>query len=268
LTGSSTSIPTAPAGAPTGLARRAVVIRAILHALFVGQLKAGDRLVEEELALVLGVSRTPVREALGELASMRLISLRPNQGAVVRPFGEAQLRELYHIRRLLESEAARLAAHRLDPHTLSEMVDRMQHLLEAPPAVADSVQWSDEALQVDHDFHDLISEGSGSERLASEIARLRELADFLRETIGNTRGAQRVALTEHLEIADRLLARDGPGSAAAMAGHIQRGTETAVATLIEMAAQRDDTTPAVIMRGDRRRHRPTQSVHGAGAATT
>ena len=237
---------------PADYPRRGSIVKAILRGIFTGQLKGGDRLVEEELATTLGVSRTPIREALGALAGIGLIELKANRGAIVRPFGERQLRELYHLRQLLESEAARLAATRLDPVALNDIVARMRELLETAPADSQAAAWSDAALAIDHEFHDLISDGSGSERLASDIARLRELADFLRETIGNTRGALRVAMDEHLFIAQQLLARDGPGSAAAMAGHIERGTETAVATLLEMMSRPEAATPVVMIQGDKR----------------
>jgi DNA-binding GntR family transcriptional regulator len=237
------------------------VANVILRGIFTGQLRGGDRLVEEELAATLGVSRTPVREALAALAAIGLVEIKANRGAVVRPFGERQLRELYHLRQLLESEAARLAAERLELVRLVAIADRMRHLLR-PDVANDTDAWAEAALALDHEFHDLIAEGSGSERLAGEIARLRELADFLRETVGNTQGAQRTALTEHLDIADRLLARDPAGAADSMGGHIRRGTETAVATLLAMA-RRTDVTPTVMVTGDKRRNRPRRRTSPA-----
>src|SRR5947208_11593481 len=67
--------------------RRGWVVKAILSSIFTGEFRGGDRLVEEELAVTIGVSRTPVREALGELAGIGVIELRPNHGAIVCPFG-------------------------------------------------------------------------------------------------------------------------------------------------------------------------------------
>src|ERR1041385_1530926 len=84
---------------------RGQIVRQLLESIFTGEIPGGARLVEEELADKLGVSRTPVREALGELAGIGVIQLKPNHGAIVRTFGPQQLQEIYHIRRLLESEA-------------------------------------------------------------------------------------------------------------------------------------------------------------------
>ena len=212
--------------------RRGWVAKAILRSIFTGQFKGGDRLVEEELAVTLGVSRTPIREALGELAGIYLISMRPNHGAVVSPWGPKQLRELYHIRRLLESEAARLAAPNIDPAALSKLREEHQHLLHVNPRPP---TWSNDILQLDARFHDLVANSSGSDRLAEEIGRYRDLIDSIRETVRSTH-AQETATAEHTAIIDFLLARDPARAAEAMSGHITRGTESAVASLFNSSA--------------------------------
>jgi DNA-binding GntR family transcriptional regulator len=214
--------------------RRGWVAKAILRSIFTGQFKGGDRLVEEELAVTLGVSRTPIREALGELAGIYLISMRPNHGAVVSPWGPKQVRELYHIRRLLESEAARLAAPKIDLAAVSQLREEHQHLLHVDPRPA---TWSNDILQLDARFHDLVATSSGSERLAEEIFRYRNLIDSIRETIRSA-SAQELALTEHTAIIDCLLARDANRAAEAMSGHITRGTESAVTALFNPARTR------------------------------
>src|SRR4051812_41997001 len=140
--------------------RRAWVVKAILHAIFTGQYQGGDHLVEEEIALSLGVSRTPVREALAELAGIGVIGMKPNQGAIVRTFGPQQIREMYQIRSLLESEASRLAAGRADRAILKHLRDRTQHLLKAPDRPK---SWVTEALAVDSQLHEFISHSAGSE---------------------------------------------------------------------------------------------------------
>src|SRR5688572_11868177 len=124
---------------PHRLARRDRIVKSILHSIFSGEVVGGDRLVEEELALRLGVSRTPIREALRELTAIGVIWLKPNHGAMVRPFGAAQLIEIYQMRRLLEVEAARLACHTINRTTLTQLRDEMQTLLQEPER---SVAWS------------------------------------------------------------------------------------------------------------------------------
>src|SRR4051812_21695281 len=97
-----------------GRTRRGWVVYQLLKSIFSGEFVGGDRLVEEEVAATIGVSRTPVREAFSELVGIGLITMTPNHGAIVRPFGPNQLREMYQIRWLFEPEAARLAADKID----------------------------------------------------------------------------------------------------------------------------------------------------------
>src|SRR5688500_13467728 len=114
--------------APPRSTLRSELVSKILGSIFSGELLGGGRLIEEEVAEKLGVSRTPVREALGELAAIGVIQLRPNHGAVVRPFGPEQLKEIYHVRRILEVEATRMAGQHIDPNAVREIRDETQRL--------------------------------------------------------------------------------------------------------------------------------------------
>ena len=215
--------------------RRGWVVKSILRSIFTGEFRGGDRLVEEELALSIGVSRTPIREALGELAGIRMIELKPNHGAIVLPFGPRQIRELYHVRRVLEAEAARLAASRVDLDELNPLKLEHEDLLHADPRPVD---WSARILVLDQRLHELIARSSGMPRLSEEIDRYRALIESIREAVGNIAHAQDVALVEHLRIIDRLLARDADGAAEAMNRHITRGTEAAVTALFSTSRER------------------------------
>lgn len=103
------TIPT-PLSQPAG---KANVVSGVIHGLLQGRWRGGERLTEEAVAQTFAVSRTPVREGLLELAAMGMVQLRRNCGAVLQPFGPAQLSEIYAVRTLLEVEAARLAAVRI-----------------------------------------------------------------------------------------------------------------------------------------------------------
>jgi DNA-binding GntR family transcriptional regulator len=93
-------------GAAGALPSRTVaVLEAIKHAILVGELKPGRPLVETDLATVLGVSKTPVREALKTLAGAGLVTMHPYKGAVVRTLDDEQARHIYDLRLLLEPEA-------------------------------------------------------------------------------------------------------------------------------------------------------------------
>jgi len=208
--------------------RRIWVAKKILQLIFTGEFKGGDRLIEEEVAERIGVSRTPVREALGELAGVGVISLKPNHGAIVRDFGASQIREIYHIRKLLESEATRMSESKVDRAKLQDIRDKTQQFLNAGSRGPD---WSTEAMALDQQFHELLANSSGSERLAAEIGCYYTLVQSIREAVGNIQNAQDFALIEHTLIIDLLLDNQGQRAAEVMSQHIDRGAEVAAAAI-------------------------------------
>jgi DNA-binding GntR family transcriptional regulator len=98
-----------------------VTVELIREAIFDGRLNPGDRLKEEELAQGLGISRTPVREALLVLQAEGLVVSAPNRGAVVRSYAETEMLDLYDLRSVLEGFAARRAAGNMTDRQLSEL---------------------------------------------------------------------------------------------------------------------------------------------------
>jgi DNA-binding GntR family transcriptional regulator len=203
---------------------RGQLVHKVLTMIFSGELHGGDRLIEEELAEKLGVSRTPIREALGELASIGVVQIRPNHGAVVRPFGPAQLVEIYNVRRILEVEATRLAGQHVDPQSLVAIRARTAELVAKNDR---SPAWAEAALALDQEFHELISRGSGSERLAEEIGKYRNLVVAVGDAVGNKLHAHDQNMSEHTAIIDHLLTKRPEEAAAAMGRHIDRGAATA-----------------------------------------
>jgi DNA-binding GntR family transcriptional regulator len=208
---------------------RGQITKKILRSIFSGEIGGGDRLIEEELAAKLGVSRTPVREALGELAALNLITLKPNHGAVVRPFGPQQLREIYQIRRVLESEAAFHAPQHVDLGTLRRLRERTAGFLSDPSRNAASLY--DDLLDLDQRFHELIASSCGSERLSEEIRRYWTLARSIGEAVGNASHTQDRSLAEHARVMDAILANKPDEASQAMADHLNRGLEAALAAL-------------------------------------
>jgi len=97
------------------------VTRALREAILSGKIRPGDRLLQDELARQLGVSRQPVREALRRLQSEGLVVQTPQRGLLVREFTKADLQENYYLRQLLESEAAQSAAERITSAELQEL---------------------------------------------------------------------------------------------------------------------------------------------------
>src|SRR5947208_16939860 len=110
--------------APVGHSLREQISEQIVEGIVSGRWKPGERIVERRIATELEVSQTPVREALRELESLRLIESAPNKGVRVRNLTAADLEESYPVRAGLEQVAAELAAGRLaeDPSGLEREV--------------------------------------------------------------------------------------------------------------------------------------------------
>lgn len=213
----------------------------ILRGKYVG----GDRLIEQDLAATYGVSRTPIREALGELAAVGLIELRANRGAVVLPFGARELHDIYELRAILEGAATRLACGNISPLRLESMHARLTLL-----ARREDEQWSRRAMALDRRLHDLIAESSGNLRLAREIAAYRGFLQAVRLAVGDHQQARRHGIKHHLDIIESLLANDAEAASNRMIAHIRFTAKLAAETLFPTSALSSASGPSPISTGD------------------
>jgi DNA-binding GntR family transcriptional regulator len=205
-------------------AGKAHVVSGVIQGLLQGRWRGGERLTEAAVAQIFSVSRTPVREAFLELAGMGMIQLRRNCGAVLQPFGPRQLSEIYAVRSLLETEAARLAAERVPPAQLDSLRLEFERLRDE--------NRPDEGWKLDKLLHSTIATHSGNVRLAEEINRYTLLIQTMRETAGRLlSGLQPASINEHLEILDRIGQGDGPGAGAAMRKHLLQAEQSALSAI-------------------------------------
>jgi DNA-binding GntR family transcriptional regulator len=208
--------------------RRAIrhdVVHRLLAEMFGGRLAAGSRLITQALSKRLGISATPLREALVELEAIGMVEISHNRGAVAAPFGPTQLREIYQVRRVLESEAARCACGRIDRGELLSLRKEIQELAERSPKAA---AWLRGVLAADARLHGMIAAACGSPRLAREVGRYALLMQTIGETIGNRHRGQENGLEEHAGIVDALIAGDAEASGLAMGRHIDAAAERAI----------------------------------------
>jgi DNA-binding GntR family transcriptional regulator len=211
-------------------AGKARVVRGVVHDLLKGRWSGGDRLTEVEAAERFKVSRTPVREALLELASMGMVELRRNCGAIFRPFGPEELRDLYAVRSLLEVEAARLAATRMPVEMVESLKVKFEKLRrERRP---------DTGWRLDLELHAAIAAAADNPRLAGEIARYGDLVQTVREAVGETlAGVHSPSLNQHLRILRQIAKRDSDAAADAMRLHLRQAADSAVTALTELRAR-------------------------------
>jgi DNA-binding GntR family transcriptional regulator len=152
-------------GAAGALPSRTVaVLEAIKHAILTGELRPGQALVETDLAEVLGVSKTPVREALKTLAGAGLVTMNPYKGAAVRVVDDEQARHVYDARLLLEPEAlARAVTRGHDWRPAHVALTRADH---APDQAERSL--------ANRDFHRELYAGCGNPLLIKMLDDLRD----------------------------------------------------------------------------------------------
>jgi DNA-binding GntR family transcriptional regulator len=203
----------------------------LLREISDGGLRPGAAMLEPELAARLGVSRTPVREAIGRLAGEGLVCLRRNRRAVVRTLSPDEIRHVYQVRGALESLAAREAAGRLtaeDLRTLRASAAEARRSRGTPGAVAAHHAF-------DRELHRVLAERSGNPVLAGEIRRYRGLVQLVRNQVGGAEGALDAAFREHRAILDAVAVGDGDRAAALMAGHIRAASEIAEAAARRLA---------------------------------
>ncbi|WP_299542117.1 GntR family transcriptional regulator [uncultured Streptomyces sp.] len=208
------------------------------------ELQPGERLVERDLAAELEVSRIPLREALRLLAAEGLVVLVPHRGALVAPFGPADVRDLFDVRESLESLAARLTAERHDEAGLARLRARLERAREAT-AVADRAA----IAEANAGFHADIVALADNPLLAGIMGPLEARTHWLfRLTAGRDPGRQ---CAEHEEMFAAIAAKDGDRAAALAHAHVTSGR----ATSMELAARwsRPEVDPAQVASRRRRR---------------
>ena len=206
--------------------RTEIVVR-IMEAVFAGTIVPGSSIRERQLSAELGVSRTPLREALLELAFHGIVNLQSHRGAKFEHFGTTELKEIYYIRGILESECARLATPLLDKGQIDAQLKLMEQQL-ATFSNEGKSKWSSRSIKVDEDFHEWIRANCNNSRLQNEIGRYMALSYAIRRSLGTRYKTQERALHEHIAILKSLQRRDALGAADAMRAHIQNAAETAI----------------------------------------
>jgi DNA-binding GntR family transcriptional regulator len=183
-----------------------------------GTIVQGSRLRETELSSQLGVSRTPVREALRLLAAEGLVEVLPNRGARVVEWSAQDIEEMYDLRVMLESHAAARAAERIEPEALArltELCTRMEQDLERHGDAS-----SDVLGRLNSEFHDGIIRAAGSQRLFSLIQTVVHTPLVMRTFHRYSLAERRRSMTHHRELTEAFAARDARWASTVMQAHI------------------------------------------------
>jgi DNA-binding GntR family transcriptional regulator len=162
-----------------------------------------------------------------ELEAIGVVQFAHNRGAVVKPFGSAQLREIYQLRRILEVEATRCACGRIDTVAL----EQLQGELVALRGQRRGKQWLEREMDTDRQLHGMIAAACGSLRLAEELRRYDTLVQSLRDVVRDNCDARQEALDEHVGIVEALLAADAETAASRMSQHVDRAARSIISVM-------------------------------------
>jgi DNA-binding GntR family transcriptional regulator len=186
------------------------VLASIKHALLTGELRPGQSLVETELAEQLGVSKTPVREALKTLAGSGLVVMLPYKGATVREVDRTLARNVYDLRLLLEPVAAGRATH-------------SRHALEEAAAALDAADRAEDAADrslANRAFHRALYAECGNPLLVKSLDELRDQTALVSSAAWSRRPTWAQEAREHREILGAAEDGDAEGVRILMRGHI------------------------------------------------
>lgn len=193
------------------------VFNYIRDAILNGRYKPGDALVETRLADELGVSRTPIREAIRQLELEGLVISIPNKGVVVNGVSQQDIDDIYTIRSMLEGLAARWAAQRIDESGLKEL-EEIVELMEYYTKKSDFEQLT----QLDTRFHGVIYEACASKVLKHLLDNLLRYVERARR--GSLKVPMRAhqSFKEHKGIFEAIMKRNASEAERLMAEHIAR----------------------------------------------
>lgn len=205
---------------------REVVYETLREAIRTGALTPGERLMEIQLAEELGVSRTPVREAIRKLELERFVVMLPRRGTYVANLSLKDINEVFEIRASLDGLAAGLAAERITEEELEQM-ERL--LVEIAEHIAQ--RNNQKIVETDEAFHDILYRASRNERLAGIIYNLREQFARFRSVSINYPGRLQNTLEEHRQLLEALVQRNAESAQQKAREHIENAEQT---LLLEM----------------------------------
>ena len=168
-----------------------------------GNLKPGTHLLEEELSKAMSISRAPIREALNRLEKEGFVTITPRKGAAVSRITSPMIEDIFEIRETLESLAVKKAIGRISIEELEKVGEDFKKFINKPADTENRINY----LALDKEFHDLLSQNCGNEKLIEILANLQEQIHWLRN-ISLKRTTFSGSVKEHLAIIEALKRND------------------------------------------------------------
>ncbi|MDZ7760489.1 MAG: GntR family transcriptional regulator [Desulfovermiculus sp.] len=199
-----------------------IAYKALHQALLTGDLKPGEIYKEKDLAQMLNISRTPVREALLELSAKGLVTFLPRKGVQVTQFDLQDLNEIFELRKALELMAIEKVAATITKNQLHDI----QAVLDGQRSCAQANDFMG-FLSYDREFHTLFSELTNNRRLVANLETIRDLIQFMGAHALSAQGRLQEVITEHQAVLDALFSRDPEEARNTMDFHLEMSRKKA-----------------------------------------
>lgn len=227
---------------PAGAARRSAIkkgatlreqtFQLVLQELKSGKFSPGERITEEGLAMRLGVSRTPIREALGQLTKQGVLRARPGGGYVVPAPTIDEIRQIIAVRALLEPTGARMAAKEYGPAQIRKITDA----IEAESGSASRAQPTQFA-KANEEFRHAMFDGIANRALSSLIAQFSNHLHFIRGITLNDLELRREIVDRQRKIRDALQSHDSDLAEGLWRSYLRLTEEVMVSAMTEHEAR-------------------------------
>lgn len=182
---------------------RDIVFEELRNAIFKGELKPNQRLIEEDIAKQMGISRTPVREALRMLENEGLVMHVPRRGVLVTGFSDEDIDEIYKIRGVLEGLAASLAVDRITNKEINEL----ENILRDMKTLINEGKFN-KLMELHNRFNYVLTRACRSPRLCGMIDTMQEYLEETRMISLSSKERQIKAHEEHVSIVEAIKSKD------------------------------------------------------------
>ncbi|MCW5749992.1 MAG: GntR family transcriptional regulator [Alphaproteobacteria bacterium] len=213
----------------------------IRRRIIANEYQQGERLKEEDLAVEVGVSRTPIREALRRLAIEGMVELRPNYGAFVSTWSSRDLEQMFDLRATLEGSVAAMATPRMSAATIAELRALAEQMVAT--AAVRQPDALERIAELNDTFHKMILVAAESPRLSRLMGQLVELPIVLRTFNCYDEEELQRSLGHHRELVAAFTARDGAWAEAVMRAHVLAAKHSLLAVQLRHEAEQQLRTP-------------------------
>lgn len=190
------------------------------EAILQGKIKAGERLIEEDLANALGVSRAPIREALRMMQKEGLIVISPRKGAVVNSISREDIAEIYEVSSTLEGLAVKIFCNRCTDEELA-FLQQLYAGMEEQVRKKNIVQYR----KLNRQFHGALISGSKNKKIKELCGTLQKQISWFQNMNLSMQGRMEISLQEHKHIIDAFLAKDPEAASNAASEHVARAAK-------------------------------------------